>query len=218
MTFTMVVPLAGERMVPVLGRQWFFGLKMVNDGFEFIDIVAALFGKPEVFEKTAGGFDEKQGLGARAASDGTKVLEGRQFLGMLRFFKGVQRVSVWDRERKGDALMEFNLGVEQAYRFGFGKAEAVEDFHGPLFQAGVDTSVNAVGHGICTAFLTLQLYVICRAKRRCFMGLPRAERTEWPRNAVPVSPDGCRKTTGPSSAIPRATHVGPETRRAAWPG
>ena len=42
MTFTMVVPLVGERMVPVLGRQWLFGLKMVNDGFEFIDIVAAL--------------------------------------------------------------------------------------------------------------------------------------------------------------------------------
>ncbi|BFU91818.1 MAG: hypothetical protein NTAFB01_30050 [Nitrospira sp.] len=75
MTFTMVVPLAGERMVPVLERQWFLGLKMVNDGFEFVDIVAALFSKSEVFEKTAGGFDEKQDLGARAASECAKVLE-----------------------------------------------------------------------------------------------------------------------------------------------
>lgn len=75
MTFTMVVPLAGERMVPVLGRQWFFGLKMINDGFEFVDIVAAFFSKLDVFEKTAGGFDEKQGLGARAASECAKVLE-----------------------------------------------------------------------------------------------------------------------------------------------
>lgn len=75
MTFTVMVPLAGERMVSVLERQWFFGLKMVNDGFEFVDIVAALFGKLEVFEKTVGGFDEKQGLGARAASECAKVLE-----------------------------------------------------------------------------------------------------------------------------------------------
>lgn len=52
---------------------------------------------------------------------------------MLRFRKGVQRVSVWDHEREGDALVEFNLGIEQAYGFSFGKAEAVEDFHGPLF-------------------------------------------------------------------------------------
>ena len=43
MTFTMVVPLTGEPMIPVFGRQWFFGLKMINDGFEFVDIVAALF-------------------------------------------------------------------------------------------------------------------------------------------------------------------------------
>lgn len=75
MTFPMVVPLADERMVPVLGRQWFFSLKMINDGFEFVDIVAALFGKLEVFEKTAGGFNEKQDLGARAASECAKVLE-----------------------------------------------------------------------------------------------------------------------------------------------
>lgn len=55
MAFTMVVPLAGERMISVLGRQWFLGLKMINDGVEFVDIVAALVGKLEVFEKTAGG-------------------------------------------------------------------------------------------------------------------------------------------------------------------
>ena len=75
MTFAMVVPYAGERMVSVLERQWYLSLKMVNDGFEFVDIVAALFGKFEVFEKTAGGFDEQQDLYARAASDGAKALE-----------------------------------------------------------------------------------------------------------------------------------------------
>ena len=63
---------------------------------------------------------------------------------MLRFFKGVQRVSIWDCEREGDALVEFNLSIKQAYGFGFGKAEAIEDFNGLLFQACVDTSVDAV--------------------------------------------------------------------------
>ncbi|MDF0668079.1 MAG: hypothetical protein P0119_18710 [Nitrospira sp.] len=40
-------------------------------------------------------------------------------------------MSVWDYEREGD---EFNLGLEQAYGFGFGKAEAVggeDEFVGP---------------------------------------------------------------------------------------
>lgn len=106
---------------------------MINDGFESVDTVAALFGKLEVFEKTAGGFDEKQDLGARAVSECAKVLERREFLGMFRFFKGIQCMSVWDHKREGDALMEFNLGIEQAYGFGFGKAEAVEDFNSPLF-------------------------------------------------------------------------------------
>ena len=61
------------------------GLKKVNDGFEFVDLVASLFGKLKVLEKTAGGLEEKHDLGARAASDGTKVLERRKLLGMLRF-------------------------------------------------------------------------------------------------------------------------------------
>ncbi len=105
MTFTMVVPLTGEPMIPGFGGQWFFGLKMINDGFESVDIVAALFGKLEVFEKTAGSFDEKQELGTRAVSECAKVLERRQLIGMFRFLKSIQCMSVWDHERKGDALM-----------------------------------------------------------------------------------------------------------------
>ena len=50
-------------------------LKKVNDGFEFVEIVTALFGKLEVFEKSARGFEEKHDLGARAASECAKVLE-----------------------------------------------------------------------------------------------------------------------------------------------
>ena len=39
---------------------------------------------------------------------------------------------IGDHEREGDALVEFDLGIEQAYGFGVGKAEAVEDFNGLL--------------------------------------------------------------------------------------
>lgn len=83
---------------------------------------------------------------------------------MLRFFKGVQGMSVWDHEREGDALVDFNLGVEQAYGFGFGKAEAVEDFDGPLFQAGVDTSVNAVGHMHSFSHAAIVRHLSCKEK------------------------------------------------------
>ncbi len=51
------------------------GLKKVNDGFEFVEIVASLFGKLEVFKKTAGGFEEKHDLSARTASECAKILK-----------------------------------------------------------------------------------------------------------------------------------------------
>lgn len=145
--FAMLVPFAGEMMVPVSGRQWPLRLKEVHNSFEFVDIVAALFGELEVLEKTVGGFDEEQDLGARVASECSKVFEGRQFLWMLAFFKGIQRVSVWNHDREGDALVEFNLSIEKAYSLGFGKAEALENFDGLPFEASVDTSVDAIGHG-----------------------------------------------------------------------
>ena len=120
------------------------GLKKVNNGFELAEIVAPFFGKLEVFEKTAGGFEEKHDLDARTASECAKVLKGRQFLGMFRLFKSVQCVSVRDHERKRDTLVEFNLGIEQAYGFGFGQTKAVEDFHSLLFQISVDASIDAL--------------------------------------------------------------------------
>lgn len=75
MTFTMVIPLTGKSMVLVLGRQWCLGLEQVNDGFEFVEIVTPFFGELEIFEKTAGGFEEKHDLDARTASECAKVLE-----------------------------------------------------------------------------------------------------------------------------------------------
>lgn len=120
------------------------GLKKVHDGFEFVDIIAPLFGKPEVFEKTGGGFEEKHDLGARTDSECAKVLEGGEFVWMLRFFKGLQRVCVWDHKRKGNPLMKFNLGIKETDGFGFGQTKAVEDFHSLSFQTSVDTSIDTV--------------------------------------------------------------------------
>jgi hypothetical protein len=142
--FSMVVPLTGECMVLVLGRQWCLGLKNVNDGFEFVEIVAPLFGKLEVFEKTAGSFEEKHDLDARTTSECTKVFERGEFLGMLCFFKSLQRVRVWDHERKRNTLVEFNLGIKETDGFGLSQAEAVKDFHSLLFQASVDASIDAL--------------------------------------------------------------------------
>lgn len=103
-----------------------------------------LFGEFEVFEKTAGGLEEKHDLDARTASECTKVFERGDFLGMLCFFKSLQRVRVWDHERKGNPLVKFNLSIEQAYGFGFGQTESVEDFHSLPFQTSVDTSIDAL--------------------------------------------------------------------------
>ena len=145
--FAMMAPFAGEMMVSIPGWQWFLCLKEVDDGFEFVDIVTALFNELEILEKTVGGFDEEQDLGASVGSECSKVLEGGQFIGMFAFFKGIQRVSVWNHDRKGNTLVEFYLSVEKAYSLGFGNAEAVEDLDGLLFQSSIDTSVNAIGHG-----------------------------------------------------------------------
>ena len=128
------------------------GLKKVNDGFEFVDLVASLFGKLKVLEKTAGGLEQKHDLDARTASERAKVFEGREFLWMLCFFKSLQRVRVWDHERKRDTLVEFNLGIKETDGFGFSQAEAVKNFHSLLLQAGINTSVDAVRHRYVSSF------------------------------------------------------------------
>ncbi len=119
-------------------------LKQVHDGFEFVEIVAPFFGKLEVFEKTAGGFEEKHDLDARTASECTKVFERGEFLGMFCFFKSVPRVRVWDHERKRDTLVEFNLGIKETDGFSFSQTESIEDLHRLLFQTSVNTSIDAV--------------------------------------------------------------------------
>ena len=56
---------------------------------------------------------------------------------MLRFFKGVSRVYVWDHERKGNTLVKFNLGIKETDGFGFSQTESLKDFHGLPLQASI---------------------------------------------------------------------------------
>ncbi len=71
---------------------------------------------------------------------------------MLRFFKTVPRVRVWDHERKGDTLVEINLGIEQTDGFGFSQTESLKDFHGLLLQSSIYTSIDAVRHSYLSSF------------------------------------------------------------------
>ena len=93
--------------------------------------------------RSQSGWNATQGLRARAASEGAKVLEGRKLLGMLRFFKGVPRVYVWDHERKGNILVEINLGIKETDGFGFSQTELLKDFHSLTLQASINTSIDA---------------------------------------------------------------------------
>ena len=71
---------------------------------------------------------------------------------MLRFFKSVPRMYVWDHERKGDTLMEINLGIEKTDGFGFSQTKSLKDFHGILLQSSIYTSIDAVRHSYPSSF------------------------------------------------------------------
>lgn len=62
---------------------------------------------------------------------------------MLRFFKSVPRMYVWDHERKGNTLVEINLGIKETDGFGFSQPESLKDFHGLPLQASINTSIDA---------------------------------------------------------------------------
>ncbi len=102
--------------------------------------------------RSQSGWNVKQGLPDRVASKGTKVLERGKLLRMLRFIKSVPRVRAWYHERKGDTLLEVNLGIKETDGFGFGNTKAVEDFHGLLLQASINTSVDAGRHSYLSSF------------------------------------------------------------------
>ena len=71
---------------------------------------------------------------------------------MLRFFKSVPRVRVWDHERKGDTLVEVNLRIKETDGFGLGQTKAVEHFYSLLLQASINTSVDAVRRSYLSSF------------------------------------------------------------------
>jgi hypothetical protein len=102
--------------------------------------------------RSQSGWNATQDLRARAASECTKVFERGEFLGMLCFFKSVPRMYVWDHERKGDTLVEINLGIEKTDGFGFSQTESLKDFHGLPLQASSYTSIDAVRHSYLSSF------------------------------------------------------------------
>ena len=71
---------------------------------------------------------------------------------MLRFFKSVPRMYVWDHERKGDTLMEINLGIEKTDGFGFSQTKSLKDFHGLPLQASINTSIDAARRSYPSGF------------------------------------------------------------------
>ncbi len=71
---------------------------------------------------------------------------------MLRFFKGAPRVRVWDHERKGNILVEFNLGIKETDGFGFSQTESLKDFHGLPLQASINTSIDAARRSYPSGF------------------------------------------------------------------
>lgn len=71
---------------------------------------------------------------------------------MLRFFKVVPRVCVWDHERKGDILVEVNLDIEETNGFGLSQTESLKDFHGLPLQASINTSIDTARPGYPSGF------------------------------------------------------------------
>lgn len=71
---------------------------------------------------------------------------------MLRFFKVVPRLCVWDHERKGDILVEVNLDIKETNGFGLSQTESLKDFHGLLLQSSIYTSIDAVKRSYPSSF------------------------------------------------------------------
>lgn len=98
----------------------------------------------QVFEKPSSGLEDEQGLHARMVSEGAEGLKGREFLRLVRFVQRGNGRGVWNGDREGYALMEFDLRIEQADGFGFSEAQAIENLHGSLLEPYVDTDINPV--------------------------------------------------------------------------
>ena len=98
----------------------------------------------QVFEKLSSGLKDEQGSYARMVSEGAEGLKGREFLRLVRFVQGGNGRGVWNGDRERNALMEFDLSIEQADGFGLSEAQTVENLHGSLFETSIDTGINPV--------------------------------------------------------------------------
>ena len=98
----------------------------------------------QVFAKPSSGLEDEQGLYARLVSEGAEGFKGRKFLRLVGFVKGGNGRGIWNGEGEGNTLMEFNLSIKKPYGFCLTNPQAIEDFHGSLFKADIDTGINTV--------------------------------------------------------------------------
>ena len=146
-TFPVMVPVAGKGMIPLCGRKGCAGLQEIDDRLDLAEILAAPGGEAQVALKPGGGRDEKQQLEAHRVAEMTETLVGRERVRLVGFRKRGSSCRVRHGERKGDALVQADLGVKEADRFGFAQAETVEYLEGLLLEGRVNARRNPVGHG-----------------------------------------------------------------------
>ena len=154
--FPVMVPVAGEGMVPVGVEKGFTSLQEIDDRLDLAEVLAAPGGEAHVALEPVGGLDEEQELDAHRVAEMTETLVGRERIRLVGFRKRGSGCRVRHRERKGDALVQADLGVKETDRFCFAQAEAVEYLEGLLLEGRVNACRNPVGHG--HGWL---LYVMC---------------------------------------------------------
>ena len=145
--FPVMVPVTGEGVVPLCGRKGCAGLQEIDDHLDLAEILAAPGGEAQITLKPVGRFDEEQELEAHRVAEMTETLVGREPIRLVGFRKRDSGCRVRHRERKGDALVQADLGVKETDRFGFAQAETVEYLEGLLLEGRVNACRNPVGHG-----------------------------------------------------------------------
>lgn len=165
--FPMVVPVAGQRVVPVGGWKRFAGLEEIDDGLHLVEILAPLCGEAEVALKPSGRLDKEQGLETHILAEMPETFVGRKHIRFVGFGEGGPRGRVGHRECKRNALVQGDLSIKEADGFGFAQAEAIEDLQGLLFEGRINAGCYSIRHGhgrLCSFYASA--YVNCRTLSR----------------------------------------------------
>lgn len=145
--FPVMVPVSGEGMIPVFVGKGFAGLQEIDDRLDLVDVFAAPGGEAHVALKPVGGRDDEQELEVHLVAEMPETLVGSELVRLVGFRERGLGCGVRHLEGKGDAVVQADLGVKEADRFGFAQAEAVEYLEGLLLEGRVDACRDSVGHG-----------------------------------------------------------------------